>query len=258
MFYLLNEGYIRPSLIPTLRNLIKDTRTSAEKTGSTLRCSILFGSVIGKSFIPKKSDVNVLVVFNQVDTPLLKELRGVFRKYLPTLKAFPVVIDEEYIRDSADVFPMEFLEWKERHILIYGENLLSGMEVSSENLRHEIEENLRGKKLRLIQAYFEVASGKSNLQKFMETTLPNFVVVFRNLLRLMGIPAPEDTPSMLDTLSEICKVRFPSVKRLHHLKIEGLKIKPDEAEILFKGYLREISDVTLYIDELKTSEGKVE
>ncbi|MEW6201940.1 MAG: hypothetical protein AB1546_08190 [bacterium] len=256
MFYLLNEGSIRPPLIAPLRSLVQEVVALAEKNNNSLKCAALFGSVVGKDFIPKKSNINILLIFDHIEIHILKDLREPFKNNLPKFKTFPVVIDEEYIHRSGDVFPMEFLEWKEKHIHIYGDNLLRDIEVSFENLRLEVEENLRGKKLRLIQAYFEIATGKAHLQSFLETTLPNFLVVFRNLLRLNNKPVPDDVPAMLDSLSEICGVHFPNVKRLFCLKTEALKVKPNEAEILFKGYLQEITDVTRYVDNLKQLQGQ--
>lgn len=243
-----NEGLLRPFLVPILNALLDDTLTAADKTECSLVSAALYGSAAGGDFVEKKSDVNVLLIFDRVDLDLLNALRAVFKKHFPKLKAYPVVTDREYIIDSTDVFPMEFLEWKERNILIYGDDLLKDVEISLKNLRLEIEENLRGKKLRLIQSYFEIPPGKGRIQDFIEATMPNFIVAFRNLLRLSNAPIPEDTQGVFREVGRLAGVRLSNFNRLHHIKSQGLRIKPPETEILFKGYLQEIDAIIEYVD----------
>lgn len=248
-----NEEKLRASLVPILKNLIDDALIAADKTGCSLLSAALYGSAVGEDFVEKKSDINVLLVFDKIDLDLLNALRGVFKKHLPKLKARPVVIDREYIGGSADVFPMEFLEWKERNILIYGEDLLTGIDISLENLRLEIEENLRGKKLRLVQSYFEIQPGKGRIQDFIEATMPNFIVAFRNLLRLCNVPIPGDTKDVFREVGELAGTRLSNFNRLFHIKSQGIRIKPPETELLFKGYLQEIDSVIEFVDRFDAS-----
>ncbi|MEW5946255.1 MAG: hypothetical protein AB1742_08660 [bacterium] len=255
MVYLLNEGRIRQGLVPVLRGLITDTLGAAGRTGCTLKTAALYGSVVGKDFVPGRSDVNVLLVFESVKFDLLRELRGAFRRHAGKLRANPVVIDEEYIRGSADVFPMEFLEWKQRSLVIYGEDALEGIEVAEENLRLEIEENLRGKKLRLTQSYFEAPRGRGKLQGLAEGALANFAAAFRGILRLKGMEAKGEFLDTLDALSGMCGSRLSNVRRLYQLKTEGLKLSAEEEEKLFRGYLGDIDEVIGYVDRLEAARG---
>jgi len=50
---------------------------------------------------------------------------------------------------SDDVFPIEYLDMKDGHKLLYGRDFLSEINVSDANLRHECEFDLRSKLLKL-------------------------------------------------------------------------------------------------------------
>lgn len=256
MAALLNESRLKPFLVPILGELIDDVAAAASGRAA-LECAALFGSGVTADFVPKKSNVNVLLVFDSAGFDLLAALKPVFKKHNPKLKANPVVIDREYIANSTDVFPMEFLEWKERHVVIFGEDLISGIDVSTANLRREIEENLRGKKLRLMQSFFEIPVEKGKIQDFLEFTLPNFTVVFRNIIRLTGATPSQDTAEVFREAAKITGAHLSTFIRLRQIKTQSLRIKPPETELLFKGVLAEVDSVIRWIDKYDpTGQGK--
>lgn len=240
---------IRQELVPTLSSLLDDTLTAAGDAGCSLKSAALFGSAIGKHYVPGKSDVNIVLIFDSVGIELLKSLRDVFKKYVKKLKGRPVVVDLEFITDSVDVFPMEFYEWRDRSRVIYGENLLANVEISPENLRLQIEENLRGKRMKMAQAFFDMDPKKKQLQPFLEETLPNFITVLRNVLRLMGEPANRDAFGLIDAVEEKAGVSLSRMKRLQRMKVDEVKLGAQELEITFGGYMDELKELIVFVDK---------
>lgn len=248
MAELLDRDKIRPEIAPTLASLVDDTLAAAGRAGARLLSATLFGSAIGKRYVHGKSDVNIFMVFEKVEISLLKELRDVFNKYQKKLRSRPVVVDMEFIKNSADVFPMEFFEWRDRSRVIYGENLLAGMEISKKNLRLQIEENLRGKRMRMTQAFFEMDPRKKHLQSYLEDTLPNYITTLRNILRLMDEAENRDAFGLIDAVEEKSGVTLSIMKRLQRMKTDGVKIGAKEAELTFAGYLEELGALAGFID----------
>ena len=253
---LINKEKIKHGLEPALDALLNDSLAAAGPKGATLISAALYGSAATQDYSAGRSDVNVFFVFDRIALPLLQALRDVFKKHFKRLRSNPVVLDAEYFEDSRDVFPMEFLEWKEKSIVFFGEDLLKDLEISGGNLRLEIEENLRGKRMRLIQSYFEMDPRRRQLQPFLLGTLPNFIVVGRNILRLMDAAVSEDVNSMLGALERKAGVEMPTFKRLVRVKHENLKVGAAEIEIMFKEFLVEIDRLIVFIDKFKA--GKVE
>ncbi len=251
MAELRNKDKIRSELVPVIQALIDDTFSAAQKAGRSLRAAVMFGSVTGKDFIPGKSDVNIFMVFDATDINLLDALRPVFDRHFKKLKARPVVVDSDFVGNSSDVFPMEFLEWKERSLAVFGENPLDAIEISFANLRHQIEENIRGKRLRLVQSYFEIGPKPAKLQPFIEETLPNFLAVFGNIVRLAGRTPQRDAGLLFDEVERVSGVTLKSIRELQNVKKGRTRLREDELKRLFEGYIAELKQLILYVDKIE-------
>lgn len=246
MAELVNKDRIKNELHPILQPLLDDTLSAA--SGAVLQSAVLYGSAVTADYAHGRSDINVFFVFDTVGLPLLKSLRDVYKKHFKKMRANPVTLDAEYINDSTDVFPMEFLEWKENGVVFYGANPLEALDISSANLRLSIEENLRGKRLRMIQSFFEMDPRRGQIMPFLYYTLPNFAVVARNLLRLMDVAVTADKAAMLGALERKTGVELTTFKRLLQVKADNLKVGAAEAEIMFKQFLEEIDALILFVD----------
>jgi hypothetical protein len=243
-----NSEKIRPELVPLLSALTDDVARAASAVSHTLTAAVLFGSATGPRYRPGKSDVNIFMVFDHVDMALLKALLPVFNRHLKKLRSRPVVVESEFMFDATDVFPMEFLEWKEQSIPFFGTNPLDAADIERKNLRHEIEENLRGKVLRLIQSYFEVGGNAAKFLEFLDSTLPNFLTVFRNILRLAGGAAEYDPEKLMKAIEMQTGIDLTGSRRLIQSRTGQMKITPGEIETVFHAYLEELDKLAEYID----------
>jgi len=251
---LLNQEKLNQTIVPVLSALLDDTLSASAPAGVKLVSAVLYGSATGRDYNPSRSDINVFMVFDRVNIDLLASMREVFARHFKKLKTNPVVLDTEYMSDSLDVFPMEFLEWKERSIVLYGEDPLGNVIISDANLRISLEQNLRGKRLRLIQSYFEFDPRSKKFLPFLLSTLPNFVVVSRNILRLVGADVPMDAIGMIESLEKRTGVQAVSFKRLVQIKIQGIKLGEKETDMLFKHFLSEIDALIAFVDSFDSGE----
>jgi len=247
-----NADKVRKEVAPLLEALLEDTLKAAAGAGRSLTAAVLFGSATGRHYTQGKSDINTFMVFDQADMPLLKALLPVFNRHFKKLRARPIVVDAEFIADSTDVFPMEFLEWKEGSVAFHGDNPLDAVEISRQNLRLEIEENLRGKGLRLIQSYFEVGGNPARFRSFLESTLPNFMTAFRNILRLAGETPERDPDALMRAVESKSGVKLDSFRGLLQSKKHSGKLSGAELDSLFRGYVEELEALTRYIDAFDT------
>src|SRR5206468_2757222 len=120
------------------------------------RAVYLYGSVLASTFDAAVSDVNVLLVVSDLPMTRLTALAHAIGEAMQgspgRLRYSPVVLTEEQIRRSVDVFPLEFLDLAERRALLEGRDVLAGVHVDRANLRHQCEYELRSKLLGLRQA----------------------------------------------------------------------------------------------------------
>lgn len=251
MTNLKNTEKIRPEIVPILSDLTQDAAMAASHVGRRLVAAALFGSATGPRYRPGESDINVFMVFDKVEMSLLRALAPVFSRHLKKLRSRPTVVDSEFMFDSYDVFPIEFLEWKESSVTFYGVSPLEATEISQAHLRHEIEENLRGKQLRIIQSYFETDGNSAKFLEYLESIFPNLMTVYRNILRLAGDAPEYDVEKLLKAIEMRTGIDQTGYRRLARLKAGLLKLTAAELEPVFKECFEELEQITEYMDSFE-------
>ena len=88
---------------------------------------IIYGSAASGHYIQGKSDINLLVVVTPagIDSNRMFWIRSGEKRHV----AMPLIMTKDFILCSLDSFPIEFLNMKNNHVLIYGENVKESFEL---------------------------------------------------------------------------------------------------------------------------------
>lgn len=190
-------------------SLVTDVFTPVVKRafGDGLRSIILYGSVLKESFDPRRSDVNVLIVVEANREAELRELGRAGRGLIRRNRITPLVLTREEFATSADVFPMEYLDIVETHRVVFGPDVTADLDLRRDNLRHQVEHQLRGSLVSLRQ--LAIASGtprpfrKTLLRSRLEEWYGRLNAVLRGLLRLYTESAiPADPVELVRRINE--------------------------------------------------------
>ncbi|MEW6087455.1 MAG: hypothetical protein AB1498_04060 [bacterium] len=171
-----------------------------EKSPSLADSIILYGSAAGPDFIDGKSNINVLLIMKDTSLSKFQPLLALFENYAKNGLVPPLIFTPEEIKNSADVFPVEFLDIKENHVLLWGRDLFLDLEISLKNLRLQCESELKGKIIRLRQIYLERGTQPKEIEKIISSTFSSFIPIFKNLIRLKNKIPPRDRKDIIDLL----------------------------------------------------------
>ncbi|MFH1856284.1 MAG: hypothetical protein ABH836_03515 [Candidatus Omnitrophota bacterium] len=210
----------------------------------------LYGSAVTNGFSLKTSDINLLIVCKKVELADLKKSLKLVSRGITKKIAAPLFLTLEHIKTSQDVFPMEFLEMKENHICLYGEDLLQNLEINKDHIRLFCEEQIKGKLIRLRQAYLEIGLKKKGIESLMKESMYSLIPVFRNLIRLKGINPPVDKQSVLVTIADEFKLDEDVFTAILKEKKNDEKIGGEDAEVYFGKYLDQIQILAIIVDSL--------
>ena len=108
-----------------------------------LKSIILYGSGARGEYIPKKSDLNFLIVLTEAAMARLGEAFPLIRKWRKRRVNIPLFLTEEYINSSLDSFPVEFLNFREGHELVFGKDVLGGLAFDKKSIRLQCERELK-------------------------------------------------------------------------------------------------------------------
>jgi len=125
--------------------------------------------------------------------PIEKHIAGWSKKGNPP----PLIFSFKEWQSSADVFPIEIEDMKEAHLLVRGEDPLADIETTSEDLRRELEREIRGKLLQLRTEFAAVASEGKALGTLLLESARTFFVLFRATLRLVGREPPQEAKDLV-------------------------------------------------------------
>ena len=236
----------------TLRSFTREMR---DLYGEDLISIILYGSAVGPDWVPGVSDLNLLVILREVGPEqLVKGLKHV--KKWRKARISPLFLDPKYIESSVDAFPIEFLEMKEHHRLLWGEDPLEGLEVPQENLRLQCEQELKGKWLKLRQVYLETEGNPKRIRKLMIASLQPFGVVLGALLRLKGLAVPpREFLEVIAQVEEALGLELRAFREAYQLKQGFRSLDRAELNKLFARYLGEVRRLAQAADRLFKVEG---
>jgi hypothetical protein len=196
----------------TFKNLAKlnaSTRSDVEAycgeilgtLGERVRAISVYGSAAGPDFIPKRSNVNLVVVLERLGTDSLEPLLAIVKAGLRKRIVPPLLVSPDYLAGARDVFPIELLEIRDSHVVIYGEDLFEGLEVSRDHLRLECESQLRAAALRTRQAYLEMGLARRGPERVLHASVTSLIPVFRAMLRLKGASVPRSKLEVVEALA---------------------------------------------------------
>jgi len=210
----------------------------------------IYGSAISGDYVPGKSDINVLVVLREVGLGDLKKSLKLVSEGIRKKITAPLFLTKRHIETSLDVFPVEFLDLKGNHLLVYGEDVLSGLVVEDKNLRFTCEQQLKGKLIRLRQAYLEVGLKKKGIEALLKESFKSLIPIFRNCLRLKGITPHVEKEEALVQLQEAFGIDSACLLAILKDKQEDEKIAGKDVEVYLEKFMEQVKILAQAIDAL--------
>lgn len=110
--------------------------------GERLLSVILYGSAAKGKYVEGVSDINLIFIVDKIGYEEILRLNKIHKiAYKNRIK--PFFFNKWFLISSSDVFPVEWKDIKENHIIIYGEDLTSGIEVKEEKIALQVERELK-------------------------------------------------------------------------------------------------------------------
>lgn len=216
--------------------------------GNDLVSLILYGSAAGGSYIRGKSDINLLVVLTSAGMEKLADVLDTVQSWKKRRVAIPLIMTRDFISSSLDSYPIEFLNMKNNSILIYGENILDSLSFKPEDLRLQIERELRGKLILLRQGYLETEGKASGLKKLIANSFTAFISIFNALLYLKQGKAPRERRDTIKEAGSLFAIDTAIFTACADIKEGKDHLSGEEVVNVFYKYVREIDKLCCIVD----------
>ena len=210
----------------------------------------LYGSATGEDYRPGKSDINFMVVVSEEGIELLDQAFSIVKKWRKRNVAIPLFLTEAYIETSMDVFPIEYLNFKRNHILVFGKDILKGLTFKKEFIRLQCEREIKGKLLLLREAFLESYGKARALRSVVILSLSAFIAIFEALLYLKGEEIPKEKRDIIRVTAGLFELDGSIFEKLLDIKEEKIKLGDKEILKLYKAYLKEVRMLSKLVDAL--------
>jgi hypothetical protein len=167
-----------------------------EKLGDNLVTFCLYGPAVRHDTREGDKALTTLLIVHDASPLGLRTIEEPIADWAKKGNPPPLVFAEEGWRNSTDVFPMEIEDMREAHRILRGTDPFVDVATTREDLRTELEREVRGKLLRLRTEFVATASNGKALEELLLDSVGTFFVLFRAVLRLTG-EGPPQTPKRL-------------------------------------------------------------
>jgi hypothetical protein len=229
----------------TLDDLVTQLRAAY---GAQLNSVVLYGSAAAGEHIPKQSDYNVLLLLNALDASSFAKASSVARAWNDAGNPPPMTMTVDEWRRSADIFPMEYADILERHRVLYGTPPFDGINVSRDDLRLQLENQVMGKLLQLRQGALLAGTDRKRQTELITASLSTMMVLFRAVLRLCGERPDADNIVVAERVGTLAGMDpTPFVAAARHKRGEN-KMEGDTASEVLPRYIAGIEQLQRYLD----------
>ena len=228
---------------------IDDLRTTH---GSNLASVILYGSAATGDFIPRRSDYNILIALHKITPKDLRNAHASVREWHKLGHPVPVYFTVSELQNAADVFPIEFHQMEAARKVLYGTDVLEGVRISDQFLRHQVEYELRSKLILLRRQYIPASESTEGLKGLMAESLASFAALFRAVLLLSGMEPPTKKREIVALTVDKYGLDGTTFEKIFNIRKNNFAEPLDErgANELFGNYLEQIERVIDAVDQV--------
>ncbi len=224
-------------------------------SGTNLQSVILYGSAANGEFHPEFSNLNLLCILRASSFATLTALAPAVEWWTRQKQHAPLVLTREELERSTDVFSIELLDMQQRHRVLFGDDVLSGLHIPTHLHRAQLEYELREKLILLRARLLLAANNKKQLWELLLGSLSTFTTLFRHGLIALGDTPPKAKREAIQALAG--RIPFDPSAFMQLLDIRERKAEAKQFEVadVFTRYLAAVQEVTAAVDKMLDSPG---
>lgn len=209
------------------------------------------GSAVTADYDPAASDINSVLVLKKMDLKILPILAPLGKKYGRRKISAPLIMTPDYIRQSLDVFPIEFLNIQWLHHTVFGTDRFQALEVRPEDLRNQCEREIKARLIGLRQGYISAAGNRQIVAENLTRAITGYLPLFRALLALLGRVPPRDNDGVVAMLEQVTGIDTGIFKTILNAKRQKTKLTGDMLDARFEAYYAATEKLSETIDGLQ-------
>ena len=223
----------------------------AKDAGDNLLNLAVVGSALTADFHGRRSDINTVLVVGQRSHELLKLLASYGKEMGRQRLHAPLLMTEEYIQDSREVFGVEFLDFQLNHYLVLGPDPFAGLSFEKNNVRLQCERELKAALIELRQGYIRSGGQPKPVGQLLMGCLGKLLPLLRAMLWLKDVPRVPEAARTVGEAARVFGFDAAALVPLLALRAAGKLPAANEIELMFPEVYRIIDHLAHVADGTK-------
>lgn len=207
-----------PPAIAAALTRLKDELVRA--AGTNLAGLLLYGGLARGRYRPGKSDINVVVLLNEVSAPALTAIGPALRAARRAAGVVPMILTPAEVAPAAVVFPIKFLDIRDHHMVLHGADPFAALDVPREQLRLRVVQELRNLTFRTRLRFVAGLDDRTMQEATLANAARPLAVELTALLRLAGkeVPAEDRSAAIFQSAATSFSLDGEALARLAALR----------------------------------------
>lgn len=232
----------------TVSRVVEPFLAEADRTLGSGYSAVLYGSAARSDFIPGRSDINLMLVLDELNPAILRSLSRAFAGWRKAVQEPPLILSRAEWNRATDAFPIEITDMRLSYELLRGPDPLQGVQVDHTDLRKALEREFRGKLLRLRQGYATYAPDPAALGSLGLQSAATILVLLRGVLTLIRQPVPTDANGLSTAAAKA--IGFEAEHLLHVVRHRAEREWRCGAPE-FENYMGAVEQTARFLDQLQ-------
>ncbi|MDZ7269653.1 MAG: nucleotidyltransferase domain-containing protein [candidate division KSB1 bacterium] len=218
--------------------------------GADLEAVILYGSAARGEYAADQSDINFLIVLTPAGMTRLRQAIPLTAKWQQRAMVTPLVLTRAFLQASRDSFPIELLSMQCHHRVLFGEDVLSRLEIAPAHLRLQLEREIKGKLVHLWKGLLGRGQDRQALLALLRASINDFYALFEAFLFLKGEAIPATRQESFLKVAALANLDTGFIAPLFRLQTGSARPYREELWQLTEDYIAQITKLTEYIDHM--------
>jgi len=228
-----------------LKNLVERLHEAAREN---LESVLLYGSAARGDFHEAHSDLNVLCILRALRAAELSRVSPVVKWWTTVQRQpAPLFFSAEELRRSADVFAIEILDMQQSHRVLYGTDVVAGINVPMNLHRVQVEHELRTLLLKLRQHLLRDVGNLHELGTVLAKSLSSTLTLLRHALIALEERPPNAANELFARIGALTGTGAPAFEAVQRLR-EAKSLDKEAVLPAYDGYLAALEKVITTLD----------
>jgi len=206
---------------------------------------IAFGSCVSTDFNPDSSDINLLVIYSDLNIVDLNHVARIAQYWAKKRNFAPRFLSRRNLLDSAKYFQIDMLEMKDSHIMLFGEDILLQISVDANNMLWQLSHDLKSIRMRIKQQYWRASGNPEIMKNILIKRFTSLAHLARVILFLLEKNPPISLKEVMDAACNEFGLSREFIGLMFNIK--SGKHKPGKKELAL--YFQQMMDLIRLLDK---------